>query len=207
MKTVMDWMSEAMQRNREARGDPQFPQRGPTRPAEPELPFPPDITPPADFAEALRGMANKPFLKSQKYQEQQMRANRDGAHPKILAFEKTFIKRMAKLNVPVFAHCVVRTEVEQLREFLDGTSKDHPGDGIWPHNGTAVDIVHSNKAWALSDLDWKLFHHVGKEVAAQCGLIRRIEWGGSWSFYDPAHWQLKDWQEQQQQHKETGLWT
>lgn len=47
-----------------------------------------------DHGAALRAIRNEAFLASEKWQAQQWRANREGAHPKILEFEDAFIKRM-----------------------------------------------------------------------------------------------------------------
>lgn len=137
-------------------------------------------------------MADRPFLATQKWQQQQWRANREGAHPSILEFEKVFIRRMTKLGVPMFAHCVVRTEQEQWEQFVDGDSKDDPKDGLWPHRGTAVDLIHSVKAWNLDKHQWGLVGHIGKNIVAPAIGVK-VTWGGDWSFYDPAHWELTGW--------------
>lgn len=100
-------------------------------------------------------------------------------------------RRMKKLGVPMFAHTVVRTYEQQLAEFQQGDSKDSPKDGLWPHKGTAIDYVHSTKAWGLSDKQWQMIGHIGKEVAKAQGVA--LTWGGDWKFYDPAHWEITGW--------------
>jgi len=70
----------------------------------------------------LRALVARDFLDSVKYSEQQMRANRVGAHPKIVLFERMFVRKMAKLNIPMFAHNMVRTQAEQLAVFVQGHS-------------------------------------------------------------------------------------
>lgn len=170
---------------------PNRPQRGRSPGVNPVPEFPLDTPVPKDFGEALRVMVDRPFLASQKWQEQQGRASREGAHRDILDFERVLIKRMGKLGVPMFAHWVVRTEKQQLELFQGGHSKDSPADGQWPHRGCAVDIVHSVKGWGLSKSQWALVGHVGKELALQRGL--KVDWGGDWRFYDPAHWQITGW--------------
>lgn len=137
-------------------------------------------------------MQNRPMLNTVKWQEQQWRAGRQGAHPTILEFERVFIERMAALGVPMFAHTVIRTYDEQLKLFHDGHSKDSPLDGLWPHKCAAVDIVHSVRAWDMHRTEWALVGHVGKELAKSRGW--KLDWGGDWKFYDPAHWQLTGWQ-------------
>lgn len=161
---------------------------------EPLPEFPPDAPVQKTYGEALRGMVDRPFLNSQKWQEQQWRANREGAHPAILDFEPAFLRRVGKLGIPMFAHAVVRTEEEQRKAFLDGHSNDSPEDGIWPHRGTAIDLIHGTKAWGLSKRQWALIGHIGKEVARQRGL--KLTWGGDFKpiidgvGWDPAHWEV-----------------
>jgi len=138
-------------------------------------------------------MADKPFLASQRWQEQQWRANREGAHPDIIEFERVFIKRMSKLGVPMFAHEMVRTAERQDDLYALGNSRAKAGQSAHQY-GCAVDIVHSTKAWGLSEKEWLLVGHVGKELITQKGLaIASLAWGGDWSFYDPAHWEIIDW--------------
>lgn len=120
-----------------------------------------------------------------------MRANRVGAHPEILEFERVFIMRMRKLGVPLFAHCVMRGMAEQQRVFETGHSKAKWGNS--PHNyGCAVDIVHGTLAWQMPRKSWEIIGHMGKETAASIGV--KVEWGGDFkSLWDPAHWQLHNW--------------
>lgn len=160
---------------------------------EEEQPFPLDIPIPATYGEALRGLANPSRLLTQRYQEQQWRADRAGAHPDILEFERVFVRRMAKLGVPVFASEVIRTRKRQDELFALGNSRAKAGQSAHQY-GCAVDIVHSVKGWALAPKEWALIGHVGKELIAQKGFAMESKaWGGDWSFYDPAHWQLTEW--------------
>lgn len=162
-------------------------------PSEPEKPIPPGM------GNALRGMANAPFLLTRNYQEQQWRADRKGAHPNILIFEKHLVRRMHKLNVPVFCHNMIRDLAYQRLLFDEGVSKAKPGES--PHQyGCAEDMVHGTKAWALTAEQWLLIGHVGKELASQLGV--KVEWGGDWRRkptdkvgWDPAHWQLANWRD------------
>ena len=50
----------------------------------------------------------------------------------------------------------------------------------------------ASHAVTLSRKEWDVLGHIGEEVAAQRGL--KLEWGGRWKFYDPAHWQVADFQ-------------
>lgn len=145
-------------------------------------------------------MANKPFLKTREYQLQQWRAVVEGAHPIMLEFPKLLVRRMARLDVPMYAHCVVRTVEEQRRVFKEGLTKVDPEKGVWPHQGLASDVVHSTVHWGLHPEQWLLVGHVGKELAAQRGWD--LEWGGDWRRkptdkvgWDPAHWQVRGWRQ------------
>lgn len=142
------------------------------------------------FGDGLRAIRDPNFLASEKWREQQHRANKRGAYVGILDFERLMIARMRRIGVPMFAHCIVRTPEEQRQLYVRGYSRILK-DG--PHvAGFAVDIVHSKRGWDIPDVCWKIIGHVGKEVAAANSID--IEWGGDWSrFPDPAHWQMRNW--------------
>ena len=142
------------------------------------------------YGEALRAIMNRDFCFSEKYQEQQTRAHRDGAHDEILDFERLLVKRLRKFGVPVFAHCVWRSRHDQNALWVAGNSRAKGGQS--PHNfGCAVDIIHGLHGWSIPAKSWEMIGHMGKELAASKGW--KIEWGGDWSFFDPAHWQLANW--------------
>lgn len=145
---------------------------------------------PDTYKHALRELIDRPFLASVRYSEQQTRALRPRCHPDIIVFERALVKRLKAMGVPVFCHCAWRSDEKQQAAFDAGHSKARPGQS--PHNyGLAVDIVHGVRAWELSRKAWGIIGHVGKEVALQRGI--KVQWGGDWSFYDPAHWELADW--------------
>lgn len=152
---------------------------------------------------ALQAMRNAGFLKTAKYQEQQGRANRVGAHPLILEFSDKLVKRGAGLGIPLFPHCIVRTRDEQASLYVRGQSMDSPDDGLWPHRFGAVDIVHGVLGWMDKpkiEHAWDIIGHLGKEVALSMDI--KITWGGDWSFYDPAHFELTNWREIARQYAE-----
>ena len=142
--------------------------------------------------EALARMANRGFLGSRRYAEQQWRARRTGAHPDILEFESALVRRWEKLGVPMFTHECVRSAERQDELFRDGFSKARAGSSAHEF-GCAVDVVHGVLGWNLDARQWGLVAHVGKEVAAQKGIA--VVWGGDWKFYDPAHWELETWKQ------------
>lgn len=144
------------------------------------------------FAGELRAMQNHSFCFSEKYHEQQGRADRTAAQPELLDFVRKFRKVTFKLGIPMFPHCINRGSQEQNRLFKTGRSRARAGESA--HNyGAAVDYIHSIKAWNLTRKQWEVIGHVGKEVAKSAGL--KMQWGGDWDFYDPAHWELANWRE------------
>lgn len=150
------------------------------------------------FQSAINAMRNPGFIKSARYTEQQHRARREGAHPLILEFADKLVKRLAMLNIPVFPHCIVRTEEEQQSAYERHVSWDSPADGLWPHRFGAVDIIHSQFAWMDKPViphAWEVIGHVGKQVAISMGL--NVVWGGDFppGKYDPAHWELASWRQ------------
>lgn len=147
---------------------------------------------PATYRAALDGLRNVDFLATDKYREQQQRANRKGAREEIIKFEAALIKRFHSLGVPMFAHNMVRTIAEQNALYVKGVSKAKGKKGPHTH-GCAVDIVHSILGWNIPDKSWKIIGHLGLEVAKTQGI--EITWGGSWKFYDPAHWELTHWRD------------
>lgn len=165
--------------------------------------FPPPLpspVPDTGYSQALAGMVDKEFIKSTKYGDQQFRADIIGAHPVIVEFSTLLVRRMRALGVPLFPHCVWRGREEQEKLFAEGFTKAHYPDSA--HNrGCAVDIVHSTKAWELTERQWQIIGHVGYEIAAANGY--KLVWGGddvaigrvyrddfNW---DPAHWELEAW--------------
>lgn len=84
----------------------------------------------------------------------------------------------------------VRTHDEQDRLYAKGVTKAKGGES--PHNyGCAVDQVHYSRYWDLTKKEWAVIGLIGKEVARRRNI--KIVWGGDWGFYDPAHWELRDW--------------
>lgn len=153
-------------------------------------PMPPVSQPVDSLSAAMRALIDREFIRSQRYKDQQMRANREGAHPDILEFERRLVTRMRKQAVPLFCHSCVRGKSEQDALYVQGVSRGRFGQSA--HNyGMGVDIIHGVKAWNLHRQSWALLGHIGKEISLQSGIA--VTWGGDWKFYDPAHWELREW--------------
>lgn len=153
----------------------------------------------SNYQTARRQLMNKPFLGTPKYREQQGRANRIGVYKDpetgrylIGEFEKALVRRLAREGMPFFTHNVVRTLWEQKALYDKGVSKARGGESPHPW-GLAADIIHSTRGWDLDRPSWDIVGHLGKEVADRLKID--IEWGGDWKFYDPAHWEIKNWRQ------------
>ncbi|QCS37056.1 hypothetical protein [Tortoise microvirus 46] len=147
---------------------------------------------PGTHQAALVGVQYPAFVAGRKYAEQQLRAERLGAHPVILKFAPAFIKECAKYGVPMFAHEYVRSAERQMKLRALGNSKARAGQS--PHQyGMAVDIVHGVHGWNLDRKQWAVLGLIGKEVARRQDV--KLTWGGDWKFYDPAHWEIADWKQ------------
>lgn len=154
---------------------------------------PEEVSP--NFRAALAGIVDREFLQSRRYQEQGWRADRTGCHPDLIEFEKVFVKRMAKLGVPMFAHEFYRSPEKQNDAYARGASRARAGQSAHQF-GCAVDIIHSRKLWDMEPKAWMLIDHVGKEIISQKGLrVENLFKNGEWAFYDPAHWQVIGWKE------------
>lgn len=160
---------------------------------EPEPVFPPDRNPVADMGQGLARLVDRDFFSSRNWQDQQLRADRAGAHPDLLEFERLLQKRLKAMGIPMFSHECWRSWGRQADLYALGQTKAEPGESAHQY-GCAFDLVHSRHAWALDPkAEWAIIGHVGKEVAKARGL--KITWGGDWKFYDPAHWELTAWRE------------
>ncbi|RUV54678.1 hypothetical protein EOA85_24060 [Mesorhizobium sp. M5C.F.Ca.IN.020.29.1.1] len=143
----------------------------------------------------LQGLRDRAFMMGERYAAQQLRADREGSRPELLAFLDAFQRQLRALGVPMFAHCLVRDSAAQDAAYAAGTSKAQAGESA--HNyGCAVDLVHSRRAWDLTKREWAVIGHIGKDVAARNQL--KINWGGDDGpgdnfDWDPAHWELRNW--------------
>ncbi len=145
---------------------------------------------PASYQQAAKAMVDFAELKTQYYRDRVIRCSREGAHPDIIDFEQQFRKALAARGYPFYAFEFYRSDERQDQLYRQGVTKAQHGQS--PHNwGCAVDIIHLRKLWDLSEKEWAIIGALGKEVARKRNI--KITWGGDWDFYDPAHWELRDW--------------
>lgn len=152
---------------------------------------------PGNMRDAWRAIQDREFIDSRKYEEQQWRAVRENAHLLILEFADAMVKRCKELGVPMYAHTIVRTPMEQAKVFAGGYSNFN-GTKPYVHQHCAVDIVHGKYGWNMSKDQWKFICHIGKEVAQvrQIAIVSGGDWKNPW---DPAHWELAQWRERAQE--------
>ncbi len=115
------------------------------------------------------------------------------AHPKIVEFWKQFQKEAKGRKIPIFVHQIGRSAAEQTQLKKDGFSKAPAWHS--PHNySMAIDIVIYRRYWdKMNKQQWKYLGWLGKEAARKVGAD--LQWGGDpeFGFYDPAHWQIRNW--------------
>lgn len=142
-----------------------------------------------DVADPMPRLQFPSVFSTDQYLRQGDRADWSYTDPRIQLFAGLLLRRLRQIEVPFFVHCAYRSNDEQLRLYDLGrtTIKTSGAHG----RGAAVDLVHSRYAWDLSRQEWSFIGKIGKDIARKAGIP--IEWGGDWSFYDPAHWQLPEW--------------
>lgn len=120
------------------------------------------------------------------------RADWQHVEPRLMRFTALLIEAFRRQGIPLYPHSAFRTSEEQRELVRKGVSKTPPP--IAAHcQGCAVDIVHGRYHWELSRNEWAAIGKIGKMVAQSMGLD--VTWGGDWSFYDPAHWEIKGWRD------------
>jgi hypothetical protein len=116
-----------------------------------------------------------------------------GVHPQIVEFWKAFRDECGKRNISVRAFEFVRSAKRQNELKAQGRSNAPAGKS--PHQyGCAVDIISSKHGWNLTKKEWDILIAIGDEVARK----RKIKMKNGAAFdglYDPAHWELKNWQQ------------
>lgn len=126
----------------------------------------------------------------------------DWAHtdPRLAVWSSIFIHMALKRGIPLYVHCALRDEAGQRAVANAGRSKvSYPNSA---HNiGEAVDIVHGTLHWEMSQPEWALLGVLGRLALDRLNAALKKEhklsltWGGSWRFYDPAHWEISDYRE------------
>lgn len=137
-----------------------------------------------------RLMFEKHFFTSEAQLSRNMRADWAGVDLRIREFAFQLVRQARRRGIPLYVHTARRTVQQQAELYREGRSKvEGP---VAAHTvGAAVDIVHTAFHWEMSEAEWAYIGRLGKEIARRMNLS--IEWGGDWSWSDPAHWQLPNW--------------
>lgn len=157
-------------------------------------------------------MMNRQVLLSTRYFTKVLECPWDNTHPIVVKFYRNFQKECAKRGIPMYAFEFYRDKARQTLLRQRGVSKAGPGQS--PHNwGLAVDFIHYERLWNLTNKEWEVIGAIGKEVARKMNL--KVRWGGDWDsdgipvyrdktehFWDPAHWEIENWKEYRTQIRE-----
>lgn len=135
---------------------------------------------------------DRSYFISDTYLRQLTRADYQNVRGDVARFSAHFVLALRRHRLPFYVHEAFRTPDRQAELVAQGRSRAIPP--IAPHvQGCAVDVVHSRFGWQLTRTEWSAIGKIGQSVADKLNIP--MEWGGTWSFYDPAHWQLRDWKD------------
>lgn len=112
-------------------------------------------------------------------------------------------KHFAGLQIPIKVVYGFRSYELQDQLYRQGRTQKRGGQS--PHNhGMALDIIHAERGWNLTENEWIEFAQVLLAVAERRDL--KLRWGGDWNmngvpvpddpaerFWDAAHFELADW--------------
>lgn len=145
--------------------------------------------------DAPKRLAAPAFFTSRAQLRQWERADWQHVNPLFMRWAALFQEYARKLDIPLYVHSAFRTEEEQEALVARGVSRTHYPRSA--HNiGEAVDIVHGVWHWDLTKSEWAFLHLLGVKALERINAPLkksehlRLDWGGNWSFYDPAHWQI-----------------
>lgn len=165
-------------------------------PATPERAFFQDALDPGIW-DAPNSLKAPSHFKTAAWLRQCERADWAHVDNRLAVWAAMFIHLALRRGIPLYVHCALRDEREQAAVRKAGHSKvSYPNSA---HNiGEAVDIVHGTLHWEMSRAEWKLLSVLGRLALDRLNAVLKkpdklqLSWGGDWSFYDPAHWEIAD---------------
>lgn len=151
-----------------------------------------------DVNEAVRRYQRpRDFFTQRYYLRLHERADYRDAPMELRLFVWKYMRALRARGLPFYVHTCWRDPADQQRLVDKGYSKVRSGAH---QRSCAVDIVSAIDHWDIPEELWHYVGTLGESVARGLhlgqgldGETLKIEWGGRWSFYDPAHWQLSDW--------------
>lgn len=111
-------------------------------------------------------MAHRNYLRSSRYEYQCWLGRRVRLAPHALEFATEFVKFAHKLGIPILIGMGVRSHMAYVM------GADDPAFEA----GSAVALSHAVKGQAMPAICWRVFAHVGEEVAGKLGC--GVQWGG-----------------------------
>jgi hypothetical protein len=139
------------------------------------------------------------FFTSEYYLRTYERADWYGAPPEIKMFSKKFLTALRARGLPFYVHtCFRHPDVQRELKNMGRTRVLYGAH----QRSCAVNIVSAIDHWEVPDELWYYVGTLGESIARSMSLGKetgnkekalKIEWGGRWDFFDPAHWQLSDW--------------
>lgn len=123
----------------------------------------------------MRYLAHRLFLRSARYRDLCHKADTAGLDPLMAEFVQAFQRHMAGLGIPVYVDVAVIKPADAARLYVLGEAADLPSHNPYAI-GRAVDIAHAVRGRDLPAICWRIFEHVGLEVASKLGI--RVVWGG-----------------------------
>lgn len=166
------------------------------------MPDPPQLN---TMNETVKGMlwTNPAMFNQTSYLRLHERADWAGAPPELIRFVSKFMTAARKRGFPLYVHTVYRSPILQAQLKNKGLSTLQNGAH---QRSCAADIVHPEWHWDMPKDAWLYLGALGREVARANSI--QIRWGGDWDgdgvsvlddpterFWDPAHWELKDWRD------------
>lgn len=144
---------------------------------------------PADYQAAAIRLVDKQVMQGPRYRDRVI-FDHTGLRPEMVDFANALLKEFKRRSMPMIVSCGFRGETAQNKAFREGHSKARFGQSA--HNfGMAIDVIHMVHGWNMTRKEWAVIGHIGYEVARKRNL--KLQWGGEWDFYDPAHWEMKEW--------------
>lgn len=146
---------------------------------------------PATFADAVRTLADQATVRGLPFRKRAL-WDTTWSNPETIRFANALCAELQQRGFPMFVVQGFRSWHEQAALLERGVTRAGPGQSAHNH-GMAVDVIHFKRGWNLTRKEWAVIGAVGKDVARRLNLA--VTWGGDWSFWDPAHWELADWRE------------
>lgn len=147
---------------------------------------------------ALKKIAHPAYFAQRKHERDLVSSQiwDERGHPQLRDFTLAVIRELHRYSVPLKCYNIYRGEKEQNEAFNKGHSKARWGQS--PHNfGLATDLIHATVGWGdnvtFPEEAWEAISVIAKEIARRQDLP--VVWGGDWKFWDPAHYELRDWKQ------------